>query len=179
MTEEPSERAAPAEPVQTISDLPARHYRAATPIQRLLDGVVAKLGHPLFLLLLTLTVGLWVLLNLTMQWRGLAPIDAPPFEKLQVVMTVLAVYFTALILTTQHREDRLARHRDQLVLELAILGEHKMAKIIALLEELRRDNPLMEDRVDDTAAAMARPTDARAVLAVIEEVQKAIAEERD
>jgi uncharacterized membrane protein len=179
MTDETPLKPADSAPAQTISDLHARHYRAATPIQRLLDGAVGKLGHPLFLALLTLVVSSWLLFNLAMAWRGVAPFDPPPFQGLQATMAVLAVYFAALILTTQHREDRLARHRDQLTLELAILGEYKMAKIIALLEELRRDNPMMKDRVDDAAEAMARPTDVNAVLSVLEDVQRAIADERE
>ena len=59
-----------------------------------------------------------------------------------------------------------------------ILGERKTAKIIDLLEEMRRDNPLVRNRVDDTAAAMAKPADPGAVLSAIEEVHRTIAEER-
>ena len=54
-------------------------------------------------------------------------------------MGLLALYVTVLILTTQRRDDQLASYREQLTLELAILGEQKSAKIISLLEELRRD----------------------------------------
>ena len=59
--------------------------------------------------------------------------------------------------------DRLASRREQMTLELAFLSEHKTAKIIALLEELRLDSPDVKNRVDNEAAAMARPSDTRAV----------------
>ena len=76
-----------------------------------------------------------------------------------------------LILTTQRREDRLADHRAQLILELSIANDQKIAKIIGLLEESRRDNPAITDRVDDQAAAMSNPSDTEAVLAAIKELR--------
>jgi hypothetical protein len=54
-------------------------------------------------------------------------------------------------------------------LELAILSEQKTAKVIQLLEETRRDNPLIHNRVDQEAEAMAQPADPQSVLAAIKE----------
>ncbi len=74
---------------------------------------------------------------------------------------------TALILTTRRRGDQFASHREQLTLELGILSEQKAAKIIQLLEELRRDNPLLENRIDEEAEALSTPADPQAVLDAI------------
>jgi uncharacterized membrane protein len=49
------------------------------------------------------------------------------------------------------REYQLAQLREQLTLELAILSEQKTAKVIQLLEESRRDNPHIRNRVDQEA----------------------------
>ena len=76
-----------------------------------------------------------------------------------------------LILATQRREDELAQHREQLLLELAILSEQKTTKVIRLLEESRRDNPLIHNRVDQEAEAMARPADPQSVINAIKETQ--------
>ena len=86
---------------------------------------------------------------------------------------MLALYVTVLILTTQRREDQLAGYREQLTLELAILGEQKSAKIIALLEEMRRDSPTLRNRVDEEAAAMSVAADPQAVLDAIKESEDA------
>ena len=75
------------------------------------------------------------------------------------------------ILTTQRREDQLAGYREQLTLELAILGEQKSAKIIALLEEMRRDSPTLRNRVDEEATAMSVAADPQAVLDAIKETE--------
>jgi uncharacterized membrane protein len=74
-----------------------------------------------------------------------------------------------LILATQRREDQLAQRRELLILELAILAEQKTAKVIQLLEESRRDNPLIRNRVDPEAEAMAQPADPKSVLDAITE----------
>ena len=78
----------------------------------------------------------------------------------------------ALILTSQRREDQLADDRAQLILELSISNDQKIAKIIQLLEESRRDNPAITDRIDDQAAAMATPADTDAVLSAIKELRE-------
>nr|QQZ51490.1 DUF1003 domain-containing protein [Phenylobacterium glaciei] len=75
---------------------------------------------------------------------------------------------TLLILVTQSRDDRLAERREKLTLELALLNEQKSAKIISLLEELRRDAPSIADRRDEESEAMGKPTDAASVLSEIE-----------
>jgi uncharacterized membrane protein len=56
-------------------------------------------------------------------------------------------------------------------LELTILSEQKTAKVIQLLEEFRRDNPLIHDRVDQEADVMAQPADPQSVLDAIKETR--------
>ena len=71
------------------------------------------------------------------------------------------------ILSTQRRDDELASHRDQLTLELAILSDRKVAKVIELLEELRRDDPSLRKRVDHAAVEMSASADPQTVLDAI------------
>ena len=69
-----------------------------------------------------------------------------------------------LILITQNRQTQEAEQRSQLDLQVNLVAEQKIAKVIELLEELRRDLPTVRDRVDTKADAMARSVDAGAVL---------------
>jgi len=155
--------------VQAIAKLHADHYEQSTQLQRIVDRMTALLGRPAFVGLLTLIVLVWVLANLGASWLGREPLDPPPFVWLQGAVALMALYMTALILTTQRREDQLAGHREQLTLELAILGEQKSAKIIQLLEEIRRDDPNLANRIDHEAAAMSLPADPQAVLDAIKD----------
>jgi uncharacterized membrane protein len=91
------------------------------------------------------------------------------FGWLALAATCAALLVSVLILVTQRREDLLAERRGQLILELAILADKKAAKIIALLEEMRRDAPNLADRVDPQSNDMATPTDVLEVIAAIEQ----------
>jgi uncharacterized membrane protein len=55
------------------------------------------------------------------------------------------------------------------MLQLNLLSEKKIAKIIALLEELRQDIPNMEQRYDHEAIAMQQSTDPLTVLEALKE----------
>jgi uncharacterized membrane protein len=94
-------------------------------------------------------------------------IDPPPFPWLQGAISLFSLLVVMLVLVAQKHEDELNVHRDTLTLELAILSEHKIAKVIQLLEELRRDTPQVQDRVDPQAQQMAQPADAGSVLAAV------------
>jgi uncharacterized membrane protein len=158
--------------VEAVARFHAAHEAEATPLQRLIERVTRRAGRPAFVAVLTLLVGGWIGLNLSLMALGRAPIDQPPFFWLQGAVALAALYMTVFILTTQRREDELAALRDQLTLELSILGEQKSAKIIGLLEELRRDDPNIADRLDEHADELARPADPNAVLGALKDTQK-------
>jgi uncharacterized membrane protein len=72
-------------------------------------------------------------------------------------------------LTTENRQSQTADKRAQLDLHLTALTEAKVAKLIELVEALRRDDPHVADRIDHEAQAMTEATDPRQVLEVIED----------
>ncbi len=158
--------------VQAVARFHATHDADASVLQRLIEQVTRRAGSPAFIVLLTVLVLSWIALNLGLMAFGRTPVDAPPFFWLQGAVALTALYTTVFILTTQRREDKLAGLRDQLTLELAILSDQKSAKIIGLLEELRRDDPNISDRPDEHADALSTPADPNAVLAALKETQE-------
>jgi uncharacterized membrane protein len=157
------------ETIRSIARLHAEHHQNATPLQRAVDRGTALVGHPRVLGVLTFIVASWISLNLLAGALGYHPIDPAPFLGLIGAASLASLYMVILILATQRRENQLAQLREQLILELAMLSEQKTAKLIQLLEESRRDNPLIRDRVDQEAEAMARPADPQSVLEAIKE----------
>ena len=157
--------------IAAIAKLHADHRLQTGSLQRLVERLTAWIGRPNFIAGLTMVVVSWIGGNVLATIVGTKPWDEPPFAWLQGALGLLALYVTVLILTTQRREDQLAGYREQLTLELAILGEQKSAKIIALLEELRRDSPMLKNRVDEEAEAMAIAADPQAVLDAIKETE--------
>ena len=84
-------------------------------------------------------------------------------------MSISQLIITTLILTSQRRKDELSELREQLTLELATMTEQKVAKLIALMEEQRRDSPQLADRVDTEAEQMSAPADPETVVEAIRE----------
>ena len=150
--------------VRAIGRLHSEHAAGASAVQRWVERFTRRAGTPAFVALLSLLLLSWIALNLTIAAAGREPIDAPPFFWLQGAVALAALYMTTLVLTTQQRDDQLALLREQLTLEIAILSEQKSAKIISLLEELRRDDPNLSNRPDSHANELSTPANPDAVI---------------
>jgi uncharacterized membrane protein len=107
----------------------------------------------------------WIRANLAAIALGWCAIDRPSFPWLQGAANLASLFVVTLVLAAQKHEDELNARREILTLELALFSERKIAKIIELLEELRRDSLPVADRVDQQAEQMAQPADAQSVLA--------------
>ena len=127
------------------AQLHAEHRNETGTLQQAVDRLTALVGRPGFVAGLAVAILGWIMANLLAARLGHHPADPPPFVWLQGAITTAALFIAALILTTQRRQDQLADHRSQLILELTILNDQKSAKIIELLEEVRRDNPAIKD----------------------------------
>ena len=159
------------ETIQSIAGLHAEHHASATNHQRIVDRITTLLGSASFIGALTVFVVGWVVLNGLAAFIGDRALDPPPFAWMGSAASLASLYLVILILTTQKGDDRLTQRRELLNLELTILSEQKIAKVVALLEELRRDSPHLDDRVDDLAKAMSRPADPQSVIDAIKETR--------
>jgi uncharacterized membrane protein len=182
MTDAPSLPAHIGQALEAIAELHREHHRRSTPSQIAVARLTSLVGRPRFVGGLTIVFVIWIGLNGVAKLAGYAPPDPPPFSYIQAITGVLGVYITLLILITQRGENQLSDARDQLTLELAILSEQKNAKIISLLEEMRRDLPGLPNRRDDEAEQLATPADPQAMMEALrttsEDAAAAVAEER-
>lgn len=168
-TEQPSRPPHVEEAVRSVALLHAKHHQDASPAQRRVDHATGFAGRPMFLGLVCAGVATWIVSNYALIFLGLFPFDAPPFGWLQLVVSLTALLIAVLILVTQKQADKLADLRGQMTLELTLLTEQKVAKIIELVEELRRDSPEVRDRIDPEASEMSAKSDSHAVLGAIKE----------
>jgi uncharacterized membrane protein len=156
----PSESAVPEHVQDSIAQLEhlyRQHARTATFQERMIAGITNRVSRPIFVGALMVAVGIWIGANLIAAVCGASPIDPPPFQWLQMIVGIGSLALVLLVLGAQRREDQLNARMRNLNLELALLGERKTAKIIALLEEQRRDSRQLPDRIDPEAIAMAAP----------------------
>ena len=159
------------ETIQSIAGLNAAHHANATHHQRAVDRITSLLGRASFIATLTAFVVGWVSLNCFALALGYRAPDPPPFAWLAGASSLASLYLVILILTTQRGDDRLTQRRELLNLELTILSEQKIAKVVALLEELRHDSPHLHNRVDELAEVMAQPADPQSVIDAIKETR--------
>ncbi|AGY60556.1 DUF1003 domain-containing protein [Gloeobacter kilaueensis] len=147
---------------ESISTLVALRQEAEQEVsrhQRFAEKLTAFLGRPAFLYSILVIIGLWSAYNFLAAGFHQHPIDPPPFFAMATAINVGALVMATAVLITQNRQGRLAERREQLSLQISLLAEQKAAKAIALLEELRRDIPVVRNRHDPQAEQMQQPTD--------------------
>jgi uncharacterized membrane protein len=159
--------------VATIAALHAAHNREAHALQKAVARATGGIARPVTLILITVAIAGWVMLNLALPGFGHAALDPFPFPLFSAAVSTVGLYLAAMILITQRHDDEMATRREQITLELAILSEQKSAKIIALLEEFRRNDPNQGNDRDEVAEALAEPADAQVVLDAIRAAEKA------
>jgi len=115
------------ETIKAIARLHAEHRASATRHHRVVEAVANLLGRPGFLIALTVLVASWIGANGGAAALGYRAPDPPPFAGLAGFSSLASLYLVVVIVTTQRRDDRLARHRELLTLELAVLTEQKAA----------------------------------------------------
>jgi uncharacterized membrane protein len=127
------------------------------------------IGQPVFLGIILLFVGLWILANTLLYQFGMAAFDPPPFLWLQGIVGLGALLTATIVLTKQNRLAKLADHRAHLDLKVTLLTEQKAAKLIDLVEELRRDLPNVKNRHDSEATSLQKSMNPDLVLAALDE----------
>lgn len=157
---------------QNIQAIIALHDQAESKLtqeQRLIEQGTAWLSRPAFIYLSVVGMVLWMIYNWLAPSMGLVSIDSPPFPILQDVLAVGSFVVTIMILSAENRQGKTQVRQGQLDLQMNLLAEQKITKIIALVEELRRDLPSVQNRHDPEALTMQEATDPLAVLNALEE----------
>jgi uncharacterized membrane protein len=157
------------ENVETLASLRARAALGVSRHQRRIERITSRIGRPRSFYLAMALVATWIAYNGLGSRLGVRPFDPPPFSLLQALVGVGALLMTTMIVITQNRQTAHAEQRAELELQVNLLAEQKVAKLIALVEELRRDIPSVRDRVDQAAEIMKEPVDPHAVLSALEQ----------
>jgi uncharacterized membrane protein len=156
--------------IDSVLEVRKREREQRSASHRLVDRIGRIIGRPLYLLGLSGFAGAWIAVNAFAPRFGLAAFDPSPFPLLDGILSFAALITTTIVLISQNRQTRIEQQHMHISLQVNLVTEQKVAKIINLLEELRRDLPMVKDRYDPQAASFAHETDALQVLTAIEEV---------
>jgi uncharacterized membrane protein len=156
--------------IDSVLEVRKREREQRSASHRLVDRISRIIGRPLYLLGLFGIAGAWIAVNVLAPLFGRTAFDPSPFPLLAGILSLAALFTTTIILIAQNRQTRIEQQHMHISLQVNLVTEQKVAKIINLLEELRRDLPMVKDRYDPQAASFAQETDALQVLTAIEEV---------
>jgi uncharacterized membrane protein len=90
-------------------------------------------GSMLFVYVHAALYGFWIIANLG--WLGLAPWD-PTFVVLAMMASVEAIFLSTFILISQNRMSALAERRAELDLQVSLLAEHEITKLVQLVSDI-------------------------------------------
>jgi len=155
--------------IAAVHDFYSREEHKRSASQRHAERIGGFVGRPAFLVVILLFVSAWIGANLALTAWGRAPFDEAPFFWLQGLLGLAALLTTTVVLIKQNRVAKLGEQRDHLDLKVTLLIEQKTAKLIDLIEELRRDLPNVKNRHDSDAVVMQQAMRPQAVLAALDE----------
>jgi uncharacterized membrane protein len=98
---------------------------------RIADAIGRFIGSMAFVYLQLAVFGLWLAINLG--WLSAIPRFDPTFVVLAVVASVEALFLSTFVLITQNRMAALADKRAELDLQVSLLAEHEITRLITLV----------------------------------------------
>jgi uncharacterized membrane protein len=163
------ESAQVSENISAVHEFYTREELKRSASQRHAETIGGFVGRPVFLIIILVFVALWVGINATLHHAGMSMFDETPFVGLHGIMGLAGLLTSVVVLIKQNRVSKLSEQRDHLDLKVTLLIEQKTAKLIDLLEELRRDLPNVKDRHDSSAAVLQQAMSPERVLAALDE----------
>ena len=140
-------------------------------VQLLIERISGFFGSPAYFAFALAFICMWMLANGWAAHAGLHPLDAPPFSWLQGLVSSNALLLTVAVLIRQNRMSQVAEHRSHLDLQINLLSEQKVTKILQMVNELQRDLTALRGQPDAEVEEMTKPADAHALMHAIKQKQ--------
>ena len=162
-SEPPLERA-----LRSEAEVHAQHIQELPRSQLGIEWFTDWIGRPWFAYAIVGFIAAWVGANTL----GHGRFDVANFPMLQLIIGAGSLIMAAFILITENRQSAVAEKRAKLTLQLSLANEVRSAKIIELLEQMRRDDPSLPNRKDEEALQMTEAIDLPTALEKMESAEK-------
>lgn len=143
----------------------AEEERAKSQSERIADRVTRFTGSMRFVYIHLAMFGTWILVNLGIV-PGLPRFD-PSFVILAMVASVEAIFLSTFVLISQNRMSELADKRADLDLQISLLAEHEISRMISLVQQVA-ERMGIEEALDPELDELARDVHPEMVLDNIE-----------
>ncbi|CAO3362608.1 DUF1003 domain-containing protein [Azospirillum melinis] len=156
---------------RNIQALQARRKRdevEATLQDRIADAVTRFTGSMRFVYLHLILFGGWILINLG--WLPIVKPWDPSFVVLAMIASVEAIFLSTFVLISQNRMAAVSDKRADLDLQISLLAEHEVTKLVALVSSIA-DHLGVKTEVDAELDVIRQDVAPDAVLDEIEATQ--------
>jgi uncharacterized membrane protein len=149
--------------VQTIANLEREAIDQQTPVDRLTAAITRVAGSTTFIAVHALWFAVWIVLNTTRY-----TFDVYPFNLLNLVVALEAVFLTSVVLMTQNRMAKLADRRAHLDLQLNMLAEQELTATLHMLHGLCLHAGVRVSIRDERVQQLLKETDIHKIAVALE-----------
>jgi uncharacterized membrane protein len=154
--------------IEAIATHQERYHQNSPAHQRVIDKIAEIFGQPQFLYFQIGFFTIWEICSYLSN-RQILSADFPLFDLREEGLDVAALLISTGVLIYQNRQEKISEERSHLMLQLNLITEQKIAKLISLVEELRTDLPNVHNRADLEAEIMKQSIDPQAILEVLQQ----------
>jgi uncharacterized membrane protein len=144
----------------------ALERRSAT--ERLADAVGSFAGSHFFVVLHLLLLIAWLLVNKG-KVPSIRPFDPYPFQLLGVIVAIEAVILSSFILMRQNRMMRRGERRDHLNLQVDLLAEKEITKVLQMVHAICGKMGLQNIMADQEIRELSQPTSIESITQTLED----------
>jgi uncharacterized membrane protein len=163
------------ENLQLLDSFKDHEEQQISGVQLAIERISYFFGSPAYFAFASVFIIGWAAVNTYGAHHGWQHVDEPPFFWLQGLVSSNALLLTVAVLIRQNRMSEVAEHRSHLDLQINLLSEQKVTKILQLVDALQRDGRTPGDRPDvraeDQVEEMSKPADAHALMHAIKQKQ--------
>jgi uncharacterized membrane protein len=164
---------AETENLNLLTNFTDREEAQISGLQLAIERVSRFFGSPAFFIFAVLFIAAWIAVNAWGAHEAWTHVDTPPFFWLQGLVSANALLLTVAVLIRQNRMSQMAEHRAHLDLQINMLTEQKVTKMLQIIDQLRNELTALRGRPADHAEVgeLTKPADAHALMHAIKEKQ--------
>ena len=155
--------------VHALAEIRAQHMERRDLQGRVADRITRFAGSMACIYLHLALFGSWLLIN-TRVMPIVEPFDPYPFVMLAMFASVEAIFLSTFVLISQNRQAVLAEKRNDLDLQINLLAEHEITRILQLVDEIAKRMAIPS--VGHDTEALKRDVQPEDVMTRMEEVAK-------
>ena len=133
--------------ISALTERRTRQEHAATRQDKAADAITLFVGSLPFIYLHAALVAAWVAVNL--RWLPVVPAFDRSFVVLATAASVEAIFLSTFVLISQNRANAAADRRADLDLQIGLLSEHEVSKLIELVTAVARRVGVEPHEIDD------------------------------